>query len=536
MNTKLSPFTEFGMKANAVQNANAYIKRVFAIGEVYSIFNSSLTVMMQKLNSARSFKKSLMAIGLTISLSACSSIDSTTNMLGDMVSLDGISETLGLSGPSNSNQGSISPNTQATPIATGSEISGSMDASAPAVLNVGDRFVFDNPEVTWQVVGRSGNAVYWQADNNDTKITDTNPILPSLEWRSADRGSGKRVISGLAGNMFPLEVGKTVSFLSSVTSDQPPYNWEYNWICTTTRIHTITTPLLGPIETYEIVCGRQSQDELVFDYSPQVGNYVRMEARGADGYGRTVRNLIAYSRAGSSMNLAGQSQANALNNGGATNNFTSSGTMNSMDQFASGGGFSDGQMGLLPSESLANPTSLYPQSGGNIISSAPGVSLDQGMTMGGANSNQQSTLPGFDMGLIPNNNGEGAGQSLFGTPPPSAGIASNTGNAGGANIAPLAMANVGGGQNITSNSGTGSGVLIHLASYRQIATAERGWRELSSQFGDILEGLGPVIREIDIDGKGIYQRLFAGPLNDEAEARDRCRRLQARGAYCAIIR
>ena len=81
-----------------------------------------------------------------------------------------------------------------------------------------------------------------------------------------------------------------MSFRSAVTTDKPPYSWEFTWQCTTTAQRQINTPLLGTIDAFEIVCGRQGQDELVFYYSPEVGHYVRMEASGADGYGRTIRN------------------------------------------------------------------------------------------------------------------------------------------------------------------------------------------------------------------------------------------------------
>ena len=469
---------------------------------------------------------------------SCSSLDDVVDVSGIGTSLGA---SLGLISASPTDEMMADNDGQANEGVT--VIPAEMQVNAPAPLNVGDRFVFDNPEITWQVVGRSGNVIYWQADNGDTQITDANPILPALEWRSSSRGTGKRVISGLTGNMFPLEIGKTISFNSAVTTDQPPYNWQFTWVCTTNRFHETNTPLLGRIGAYEIICGRQSQDEIVFDYSPEVGHYVRMEARGLDGFGRTVRNLIAYSRAG------GMQMANAANNQmnqnptNQMNNAMAQQAPNNQMQQNQAGFNAGGQAGsLLPSESLAAGSSF----GGNILSSSPALNSDQqtgnlaslqGQSLQGqqnANLNGSSQSPGFGFGLGTEGLALGEGESLFApTPSPnqSAGQTASTGGFGGNAAGGTPTPTIdGGGNNLAG------GTLIHLASYRKLEAAERGWEQLSTQYGDILSGLSSVVREVDVPDKGVYQRLYVGPVVDEGEARDLCRRLQSRGAYCAVVR
>lgn len=472
-----------------------------------------------------------------------------------------IGETLGLTAPRDSgaqagNNAARTNGAQTVNASLDNGAANDLNTSAPAMLSVGDRFVFDNPEITWQVVGRSGNAIYWQADNGDTQITDANPILPALEWRSQRRGSGKRVISGLTGNIFPLEVGKTVRFASAVTTDQAPYNWQFNWACTTTQRHMVTTPLLGEVDAFEIICSRQSQDEIVFDYAPEVGHYVRMEARGMDGYGRTVRNLIAYSRAGSSMNLGETSQAAGLGPGIMNQGMNQAMPLNqSMNQGMNMQGFgAQSPNGLLPSESLGASPSLAPIAnlgGGNVISSAPSNQQGLGAAGAGLNNvgsndvagNDSPVAPGFDMGLVPEANNSRR-QSLFETPPALIGSGQNAGTGEAMSAAPQASAPVArqaapqpqASTAAFQTSNSASGINVHLASYRQVETAERGWRELSTQYGDILSGLSPVIVAADVAGKGTFQRLLAGSISSDADARDICRRLQARGAYCAVVR
>ena len=463
-------------------------------------------------------------------------------------------------------------------------------ADQPTPLGAGDKFVFDNPEITWQVLGRNGNTIFWRADNGDTQVTDINPILPTLEWKSQGRGTGKRVITGLSGQMFPLEIGKRVSFRSAVTTDKPPYSWEFTWQCTTTAQRQIDTPLLGPIEAFEIVCGRQGQDELVFYYSPEVGHYVRMEASGADGYGRTIRNLIAYSRAGSSMGdtIASQTSTNQMSSrqmnasqmmdagqmaGSGMNGQPMPSIQSSMSQTGNMAGNMAGNTGQPMMQNA--PVAPVESSTASLFPSEMPAGNDMGRLATGeatplfpnANTqtpgNQSLGLQQGNSGLLagntaPNMNGTAgvpqlSGQDAFTTPPGfDFGLGDNLSLAAPPRVNlfdpeasepaplpadPFEAAPDSPQQQFNNNlSFAGGEIMVHLASYRRYANAERGWSRLNQLYGDILGGLSPVIREVDLPEKGVFQRLFAGPVASDTQARDLCSRLQARGAYCTVMR
>ena len=74
---------------------------------------------------------------------------------------------------------------------------------------------------------------------------------------------------------------------------------------------------------------------------------------------------------------------------------------------------------------------------------------------------------------------------------------------------------------------------LHLASYRQVAQAEAGWRVLTRDHADVLSALRPGVAEVSLPGRGVFIRLLAGPLTP-GEAEVACEALEADGAYCAI--
>jgi hypothetical protein len=72
---------------------------------------------------------------------------------------------------------------------------------------------------------------------------------------------------------------------------------------------------------------------------------------------------------------------------------------------------------------------------------------------------------------------------------------------------------------------------VHLASYNNRENAVRGWDQLAHRNSDLLHGLEPDIRKVQVDGKGVYYRLYAVPV-DSAQAAALCSKLRARGVYC----
>lgn len=74
---------------------------------------------------------------------------------------------------------------------------------------------------------------------------------------------------------------------------------------------------------------------------------------------------------------------------------------------------------------------------------------------------------------------------------------------------------------------------VHLASYRQVKMAERGWKELIRKFSSQLGGLEMNIERVDLGApKGVFYRLKAGPLATNSEAVSVCRSLKQRRQYC----
>jgi tetratricopeptide (TPR) repeat protein len=78
-------------------------------------------------------------------------------------------------------------------------------------------------------------------------------------------------------------------------------------------------------------------------------------------------------------------------------------------------------------------------------------------------------------------------------------------------------------------------VRIHLASYRKFEQALAGWQVLQGENADLLGALEADVKEIDLGpGEGVYFRLRGGPLPSETAAQALCKKLRARGLYCAL--
>lgn len=76
-----------------------------------------------------------------------------------------------------------------------------------------------------------------------------------------------------------------------------------------------------------------------------------------------------------------------------------------------------------------------------------------------------------------------------------------------------------------------NGTAIHLASYREVGSAQRGWRILTKSYHALLP-LKPLYVSVDIPGKGRMLRLYG--TGAEADVlKTICNQLKAEGAYCA---
>ena len=79
-------------------------------------------------------------------------------------------------------------------------------------------------------------------------------------------------------------------------------------------------------------------------------------------------------------------------------------------------------------------------------------------------------------------------------------------------------------------------IRVHLSSFKQRSNAERNWLTLKRTHGDLLKDLSSLIETVDIKGKGRFHRVYAGPMADMAAARNLCKSLKSRKAYCRAVR
>lgn len=76
---------------------------------------------------------------------------------------------------------------------------------------------------------------------------------------------------------------------------------------------------------------------------------------------------------------------------------------------------------------------------------------------------------------------------------------------------------------------------VHLASYRLMENAVAGWSELQAAYPDLLSDRHARLETTDIEGRGEFLRLKAGPFDSAAEAAAICAQLEQAGAYCMPI-
>ncbi|WP_417805469.1 SPOR domain-containing protein [Thalassospira lucentensis] len=87
----------------------------------------------------------------------------------------------------------------------------------------------------------------------------------------------------------------------------------------------------------------------------------------------------------------------------------------------------------------------------------------------------------------------------------------------------------------TESAATGD-FRIQMASLREKDRAAAEWKRLSSKNKDLLGNLKMFVQRTEIEGKGVYYRLQAGPLADAASAEKLCADLKQRNVGCLIVR
>ena len=171
----------------------------------------------------------------------------------------------------------------------------------PGRYSVGDRFTFDNPNLTWSVVSVESDRVFWRSDRGDEQVTGHDPLFPSLEWKNPGQGGGRRAISDIKGTLFPLKTGNRLTFSTNTDvwgepgTGREPRSWQYGWSCKVAGRERVDVPA-GSFDTFKVFCGRVKQDENIFYYAPKIGHFVVMRMDDPGGEGTITRNLLSFRR------------------------------------------------------------------------------------------------------------------------------------------------------------------------------------------------------------------------------------------------
>ena len=325
-------------------------------------------------------------------------------------------------------------------------------------FGVGDRFRFDNQDMTWQVVNVGEDKIHWQSDTGELQVTSRNPLLPAIEWQSPARGKGKRLISNLQGSFFPLKTGNSIQFKTTVNTDKPPYAWEFDWTCLVAGEEQVEIEM-GLFDTFRVECSRQEPEKWIFYYAPRIGYYVKMEATGLKNGRSSSRVLMGYVR----------------------------------DEVAYG------DVGVAMAIAKTAPTDEVMVNKQEIPVMEQSMAKSENEVMA-----ETMTKPAAEVGKLKK-------EDMVDAPKPK-------------EEAPK----------VAAVQPKADGYLIHLASFKREVNAQRGQADLKKKFAADLGGMTFSSKRVDLGTKGIYYRLYAGPASSRGAANELCRKLKAKGQYCAV--
>jgi hypothetical protein len=81
-----------------------------------------------------------------------------------------------------------------------------------------------------------------------------------------------------------------------------------------------------------------------------------------------------------------------------------------------------------------------------------------------------------------------------------------------------------------------SAYMVQVSSQKSEADAQASFRALKTKYADALGSYSPVIKKVDIPGKGIMYRAMVGPFDTSEAANQFCKGLQAAGGQCFVPR
>ena len=80
------------------------------------------------------------------------------------------------------------------------------------------------------------------------------------------------------------------------------------------------------------------------------------------------------------------------------------------------------------------------------------------------------------------------------------------------------------------------GYRLQLGAVRDAEAAKQSWERMKERHADLLGHLTFVAERVDLNGRGIFYRIQAGPLADAALAERGCNALNRRGVRCLLVK
>jgi len=351
----------------------------------------------------------------------------------------------------------------------------------PPIYAAGDTFVYsdDGILVQEQVISATPDRVTWTNDQGMIWTTSNDVITPQLSWSShPELGRGRQTIIGNPRELFPLQEGNTVAYGVRGNSEVVPTGWRDEHRCAVLGQEDLEVSA-GKFTTFHISCQRKDHSEELY-YSPVAQNYVlRMRKFGNS---ESRKELVSVA-------------------------------------------LSDDRTKDIPM-AVAKPTlaDKKPMAPGAKDAMVPKTAMKDGDgSMTPADKMKPTTGNARVDALIARLEAVVAGLEKMNG-------AAMAGKDGGAKKADDKAKSA-------KSAGKGGKYGAHLASYRTVAGARRGWRALTRKFKSELSGLEFGTTEFDKgDGRGTYIRLVAMSFKSKSAADRFCRKLKAKRQFCSATR
>lgn len=370
-------------------------------------------------------------------------------------------------------------------------------APAPApIYAAGDTFVYssDGILVQEQVVSATPDRITWTNDQGMIWTTSNDVVTPQLSWSShPELGRGRQTVIGNPQALFPLQEGNTVAFGVRGNSEIVPTGWRDEHRCAVLGQMDIEVSA-GRFTTFHISCQRKDHVEDLY-YSPVVQNYVqRIRNFGASESRKELVSVALSDDRTKNIPMAVARQAPAkAHDEMAKHGTTTKPMMDNKDH--------PKQPGQKPGDAMMAHSTPMPSTGNPRI---------------------DALVSRLEMivGRLERMSGGENHQGMMKKPDGMDDKASNK------EMKPGQM-----------SAGAKGKYGAHLASYRTVAGARRGWRSLSKRFASELGDLEFGTTEFDAgDGKGTYIRLVALSFKSKAATTKFCAKLKAKRQFCKATR